>query len=643
MGRGHKIKECRTGITTRHVLLRIIRLMDVDMAAILQNPNASAEVRSEIDTMLYWLQCYRLHGPDFVKQIEGDDERGMSDLEAERQAYALFYQSKAKKAEDDDTRFKSDEIPKHFTELRRFMMPLGDKQGPLDAKQTSARLYYERILNGEVDQNELNEVREWEENARREMREQSRTMRKRRKSNDESSRTFDSEWYRVVVVSHSRSINTMGIDSRSISAGDLQVEDGYLSGEQVWAAESLMVLRITFVDLLFEDSFLEILSLAASLRAGSLIARRSVCQLAAAPACRASSRIHLLSAISGAGLYTAWNLRRARCEALLENPWLLTPHVKPILEKRSVLINCVYLPWYLLCGSWTFLRRITRCLTLAMRFLPLAVTYPLARRVDFLHELWWTCVLYAIQSSGPTFIKLGQWASTRRDIFSKEFCDRMSVLHTKTRRQRSFRDCDQVLDEIFGENFAKNHKKEVFLRIEPYSIGSGCIAQKENFLGLIFDKREPDSEHPKTHVYKGTVNVPALEKVTGRKIPQLEGLVEREVAIKVAERGVEDKINLDLSILRNATSFVLRILPSLGYLEPLSALDQFEMVLRRQVDLRNEARALQKFTENFDHKKTGVKFPIVLGYTKNAIVETFEHGMYINRLVAEEHDPEVFF
>ncbi|VDL69357.1 unnamed protein product [Nippostrongylus brasiliensis] len=156
-----------------------------ELQEILQNPNATAEVRSEIDTMLYWLQCYRLHGPDFVKEVERDDEGGMSDLEAERQAYALFYQSKAKKAEDDDTRFKSDEIPKHFTELRRFMMPLGDKQGPLNAKQTSARLYYERILNGEVDQNELNEVREWEENSRREMREQSRTMRKRRKSNDE--------------------------------------------------------------------------------------------------------------------------------------------------------------------------------------------------------------------------------------------------------------------------------------------------------------------------------------------------------------------------------------------------------------------------------------------------------------------------
>uniref|UniRef100_A0A7I4YEK7 ABC-1 domain containing protein n=2 Tax=Haemonchus contortus TaxID=6289 RepID=A0A7I4YEK7_HAECO len=361
------------------------------------------------------------------------------------------------------------------------------------------------------------------------------------------------------------------------------------------------------------------LRLVGPLRAGSsFLARRSITTYVASPG-RASIRLRLLAAASGAGLYTALHLKRVHCEALLEDPWLLTPHVNPILEKRSIIINFVYLPWYLICRSWILLRRITRCLALAIRFVPLAITYPLAYRVHSLHELWWAWVLYTIQSSGPTFIKLGQWASTRRDIFSKEFCDRMSILHTKTRRQRYFRDCDKVLDEVFGEGFVKNHKDDVFVRIEPYSIGSGCIAQ----------------------VYKGTVNVDALERAIGKKFPQFNGYVEREVAIKVAENGVEEQINLDLSILRNATSLVLKLMPSLSYLEPLSALAQFEMVLRRQVDLRNEARALQRFSENFDHKKTGVKFPTVIGYTKNIIVETFEHGMYINRLVAEDNDPQL--
>ncbi|KAK5965849.1 hypothetical protein GCK32_002515 [Trichostrongylus colubriformis] len=39
----------------------------------------------------------------------------------------------------------------------------------------------------------------------------------------------------------------------------------------------------------------------------------------------------------------------------------------------------------------------------------------------------------------------------------------MSILHTKTRRQRYFRDCDKFLEEVFEKIFSKNHKNEVFL------------------------------------------------------------------------------------------------------------------------------------------------------------------------------------
>ncbi|VDM61860.1 unnamed protein product [Angiostrongylus costaricensis] len=222
---------------------------------------------------------------------------------------------------------------------------------------------------------------------------------------------------------------------------------------------------------------------------------------------------------------------------------------------------------------------------------------------------------FLCRSSGPTFIKLGQWASTRRDIFSKEFCDRMSILHTKSRRQQRFRECDRVFDELFGEGFAKNYKKDVFLYIEPYSIGSGCISQV-------------------------IVVYASISAVTGRTYPQLAGCEKRDVVIKV-KPGVEDEINLDLSILRNAITLLMKVVPSLEYMEPLSALSQFEVVLRRQVDLRYEARALLRFSKNFDHKKTGIKFPLVIGYTKDVLLETFEDGICINRLVSEEKDSEL--
>ena len=44
----------------------------------------------------------------------------------------------------------------------------------------------------------------------------------------------------------------------------------------------------------------------------------------------------------------------------------------------------------------------------------------------------------------------------------------------------------------------------------------------------------------------------------------------------------------------------------------------------------------QKFAENFDPKKTGIRFPVVIANTRNCIAETFEKGDYINRLVQDE-------
>ena len=41
------------------------------------------------------------------------------------------------------------------------------------------------------------------------------------------------------------------------------------------------------------------------------------------------------------------------------------------------------------------------------------------------------CMVWSIQLSGPTFIKLGQWASTRPDLFYEELCQSLSVLQSK--------------------------------------------------------------------------------------------------------------------------------------------------------------------------------------------------------------------
>ncbi|UMM22459.1 hypothetical protein L5515_003662 [Caenorhabditis briggsae] len=351
--------------------------------------------------------------------------------------------------------------------------------------------------------------------------------------------------------------------------------------------------------------------------------------------CWVRSRVSPRNIAIGLGLGTVsiCRLRTLRCEAEQHDPWLLVPQkvsfyglyvlknhtfIEKIVPEKSTAVVIVSLPITLVSVTYSTLRKILRCIGLFLRFSPLLITYPLTK-IEAFENIWWKILLWSVQNSGPTFIKLGQWASTRRDIFSKKFCDRLSVLHIQTKNKRFFRDKNKIINEVFGKGFMRHHGDRVFLEIEPYSIGSGCIAQ----------------------VYRGVIDVEEFQKATGRKIPELNGRATQRIAIKVADKNVDQQIELDLSILRSGAWIMQQIVPSLWYLDPQGALEQFEMVLRRQVDLSNEAKALKKFSENFHSKETGIRFPIVLGYTKKAIVETFEEGIYINKLVAEEGQPEL--
>lgn len=119
-----------------------------------------------------------------------------------------------------------------------------------------------------------------------------------------------------------------------------------------------------------------------------------------------------------------------------------------------------------------FLLRLTlRALVLLLKFGPLLLLSPLALLSSRWAGRWLDALLWVTETSGPTFIKLGQWASTRRDIFSPEFCDRFSRLHVKV-RPHSWSHTKQCLQRAFGEGW---RRVLVFDGKEP--VGSGCMAQ----------------------------------------------------------------------------------------------------------------------------------------------------------------------
>ena len=62
---------------------------------------------------------------------------------------------------------------------------------------------------------------------------------------------------------------------------------------------------------------------------------------------------------------------------------------------------------------------------------PLVITSPLALySTGFRNRFWFALLVYTIERCGPVYVKLGQWAATRRDLFPQEMCERLAkVVH----------------------------------------------------------------------------------------------------------------------------------------------------------------------------------------------------------------------
>ena len=104
-------------------------------------------------------------------------------------------------------------------------------------------------------------------------------------------------------------------------------------------------------------------------------------------------------------------------------------------------------------------------------FVPLAFLYfPFCLAGASAHDLWWKWAIYALESSGPAFVKLGQWAATRSDMFPSELCSRLSQLHSGARTHALSLSEAELLGILDRSNYT-------LVSIDKRPLGSGCIAQ----------------------------------------------------------------------------------------------------------------------------------------------------------------------
>lgn len=126
-----------------------------------------------------------------------------------------------------------------------------------------------------------------------------------------------------------------------------------------------------------------------------------------------------------------------------------------------------------------------RALVLLLKFSPLLILYPLTLLSQRWASRWLDALLWVTETSGPTFIKLGQWASTRRDIFSQDFCERFSRLHVRV-KPHPWSHTKLCLKRAFGEGW-----RQMFAFDSKEPVGSGCVAQVYRAKAKVKSVEEP--------------------------------------------------------------------------------------------------------------------------------------------------------
>ncbi|XP_009558855.2 uncharacterized aarF domain-containing protein kinase 2 [Cuculus canorus] len=307
-----------------------------------------------------------------------------------------------------------------------------------------------------------------------------------------------------------------------------------------------------------------------------------------------------------------------------------------------------------------------RACGLLLRFGPLLLLYPLSRLAPRLGELWLRLLRGAAEAAGPACIKLGQWASTRRDLFSQAFCDEFSKLHVAV-SPHPWGHTDEVLRKAFGEGWMD---VLTFQSREP--VGSGCVAQVykgyANLAAVTGSRAKELAQRSELRLafeawevsgFRGLLrwlqrkSKEMWDKRSREKVGSADHLVEQvakpllnanplparhlvPVAIKVLHPGLVNQVQMDLFLMKMG-SRILGLLPGFKWLSLTEIVEEFEKLMIQQIDLRYEARNLERFGQNFLGVDF-VKFPTPLWplVTTDVLVETFEESEPISHYLHAE-------
>ncbi|KAG5614008.1 hypothetical protein H5410_013832 [Solanum commersonii] len=241
---------------------------------------------------------------------------------------------------------------------------------------------------------------------------------------------------------------------------------------------------------------------------------------------------------------------------------------------------------------------LVRAFYLAILFSPSIAMAPFAEVLGPRYrKIWLQAVHRTLERAGPAFIKWGQWAATRPDLFPRDLCAELSKLHSKA-PEHNWAYTKKAVEKAFGRKLT-----EIFDNFEQTPVASGSIAQVH--------RASLKSRYP------GRENKPM------------------KVAVKVRHPGVGESIRRDFEII-NVVAKLSGFIPSLKWLRLDESVQQFAVFMMSQVDLAREAAHLSRFIYNFRRwKNVSFPKPVYPLVHPAVLVETFEEGESVAHYVDE--------
>lgn len=203
----------------------------------------------------------------------------------------------------------------------------------------------------------------------------------------------------------------------------------------------------------------------------------------------------------------------------------------------------------------------------------------------------------ALEELGPTFVKLGQIISSRRDLVTEAYYIELCRLHSGVPTFPG-KEAKKIVEEELGVRL-----DQAFSRFDLEPIGGASIAQVH-----------------RAWMHDGT-----------------------PVAVKVQRPDIAKLIEKDLAIMMDFAKFSDAYVPDIAVLNPVGVVQEFADTIRLELDFNNEAISAERFAKEFDSDPTIFVPQVYREHSSEKVLTmTFMSGLPVDdteQLVAAGVDP----